>query len=84
MTLKDAFVVNFGLEFTIMNDKNYDSGYLFRCQEKLKDYFGEHLYIGEPMYLTRIYEILNNVEGVYDVKRVKTRQTESIVKLITI
>ena len=70
--LKDAFIVNFGLEFTIMNDKNYDSQtVLFRCQEKLKDYFSEHLYIGEPMYLTRIYEILNNVEGVYDVKRVK-------------
>jgi hypothetical protein len=72
VTIKDAFVVNFGIEFTVMNDKNYDSQtVLFRCQEKIKDYFNQHLYIGEPLYLTRLYEIINNVEGVYDVKRVK-------------
>jgi phage-related baseplate assembly protein len=72
VTLKDAFVVNFGLEFTVLNDKNYDSQtVLFRCQEKIKEYFSEHLYIGEPLYLSRLYEIINNVEGVYDVKRVK-------------
>tara|TARA_B100000963_G_C22624975_1_gene671875 strand:+ start:1263 stop:3062 length:1800 start_codon:yes stop_codon:yes gene_type:complete len=72
VTLKDAFVVNFGLEFTVLNDKNYDSQtVLFRCQEKIKEYFSEHLYIGEPLYLSMLYEIINNVEGVYDVKRVK-------------
>ncbi len=70
--IKDAIVVNFGIEFLVMNDRNYDAdSVLFRCQQKLVDYFSETLYIGEPLYLTLIYELLNDVEGVYDVKRVK-------------
>ena len=72
VTLKDALIVNFGIEFTVLNDKNYNSDtVLFSCHEALKGYFSDVLYIGEPLYLTRIYEVLNNVEGVYDVKRVK-------------
>jgi len=71
VTLKDAFIINIGIEFTIVNDKNYDSqSVLFSCQEALKVHFSERFYIGEPLYLTRIYEVLNNVQGVYDVKRV--------------
>ncbi len=74
VTIKDAFIVNIGVEFSIVNDKNYDSqDVLFRCQEALKTYFSDFLYIGEPLYLTRIYEVLNNVEGVYDTKRVHIR-----------
>jgi hypothetical protein len=70
--IKDAFIVNFGIEFTVVNDKNYDSqSVLFSCQDAIKEYFGDLLYIGEPLYLTRLYEVLNKVEGVHDVKRVK-------------
>ena len=70
--IKNPYIVNFGLEYTVLNDKTYDSdSVLFRCQQKLKEYFSTHLYIGEPLYLTQIYELLNNVEGVYDVKKVK-------------
>ena len=71
VTIKDAFIVNIGIEYTVVNDKNYDSQeLLFRCQEAVKTYFKDKMYIGEPLYLTRIYEVLNNVEGVQDVKRV--------------
>jgi len=70
--IKNPYIVNFGIEYTVLNDKTYDSdSVLFRCQQKLKEYFSTHLYIGEPLYLTQIYELLNNVEGVYDVKKVK-------------
>jgi phage-related baseplate assembly protein len=70
--IKDSIVVNFGIEFLVMNDRNYDAdSVLFKCQQKLTEYFAETLYIGEPLYLTLIYELLNDVEGVYDVKRVK-------------
>lgn len=71
VTIKDVFIVNIGIEFTVVNDKNYDSqSVLFDCQDAVKNYFGDIMYIGEPLYLTRIYEVLNNVEGVQDVKRV--------------
>ena len=70
--IKNPHIINFGIEYTVLNDKTYDSdSVLFRCQQKLKEYFSTNLYIGEPLYITQIYEILNNVEGVYDVKKVK-------------
>lgn len=70
--IKNPHIINFGIEYVVLNDKTYDSdSVLFRCQQKLKEYFSTNLYIGEPLYLTQIYEILNNVEGVYDVKKVK-------------
>ena len=53
-------------------DKRFDNdAVLSECIEDLKEYFSEVSYIGEPIYLTRIYERLNNVEGVIDVKNVK-------------
>lgn len=70
--LKDPFIVNVGIDFIVTNDRNYDADeVLFSCHEKLKEYFQDKMYIGEPMYITKLYEILNNVTGVYDVKRVK-------------
>ena len=72
VTIKDPFIINFGIEFVALSDKTYDSDeVLFNCYNELEKYFSTKLYIGEPLYLTKIYEVLNNVDGVYDVKRVK-------------
>jgi len=72
VTIKDPFIINFGIEFIALSDKTYDSDeVLFNCYSKLENYFSNKLYIGEPLYLTKIYEVINNVDGVYDVKRVK-------------
>jgi hypothetical protein len=68
----DAIVVNYQVEFYVISDSRYDnSEVLFACIEKLKEYFEDTAYIGEPLYLTRIYETLNRVDGVVDVKSVK-------------
>lgn len=67
----DAKVVNFEIDFVAMADRRYDpDAVLVSCIEDLQDYFSETLYIGEPLYLTRLYERLNNVKGVVDVKNV--------------
>ena len=69
--IKDAIIVNFTVDFTVMYDRNYDpDSVIFACMEKLKTYFNETLYIGEPLYLTKIYNTLNRVTGVADVKNV--------------
>ena len=69
--IKDAIIVNFTIDFTVMYDRNYDpDSVIFACMEKLKTYFNETLYIGEPLYLTKIYNTLNRVTGVADVKSV--------------
>ena len=39
--------------------------------QEVKDLFSETLYIGEPLYLTTIYNALSKLDGVVDVKKVK-------------
>ncbi len=67
----DAIVINFKINFLAISDKRYDNKeVLFACAEALRVYFEDILYIGEPLYLTRLYEVLNRVEGVVDIKNV--------------
>jgi len=74
--IMDAIIVNFKIDFYAVSDSRYDnSQVLFECIEAIKSYFLEPLYIGEPLYLTRIYEILNRIDGVVDVKNVKISNT---------
>tara|TARA_Y100000593_G_scaffold19326_1_gene38505 strand:+ start:257 stop:2062 length:1806 start_codon:yes stop_codon:yes gene_type:complete len=69
--IHDAKIINFSVDFKVMTDRRFNSDeVLFDCIEELKSYFDQKLYIGEPLYITRIYDQLNNVDGVVDVKRV--------------
>lgn len=70
--IEDAKIINFSLEFKVMTDRRYNSDeVVFECIEELKSYLGNKLYIGEPFYLTRVYDHLNKIDGVVDVKRVR-------------
>ena len=71
----DAIVINFKINFLAVSDKRYDNKeVLFSCVEAIDTYFKDVLYIGEPLYLTRVYEILNRVDGVVDVKNVSVTE----------
>jgi len=69
----DGKIVNIGIEFTIVADSsmnNYEV--LSDALSTLKNEFSVPLYMGEPLYITDIYNILNkNVSGVVDTKSVK-------------
>ena len=68
----DPKIINFRIEFTIMVDKKFSQESVLRaCINEVKALFSDKLYIGEPLYITRIYEILNRVDGVIDVRKVK-------------
>ena len=67
----DAKIVNFGIEFSIVSSPNFNSNSVINnAVSKLQEYFEDHLYIGEPVYITEIYNTLNKTEGVVDVKKV--------------
>ena len=67
----DAKVVNFGIDFTILSEHTKDTrDVMFLAIEEIKDYFSETAYIGEPIYLSNIYDVLNKTSGVVDVKKV--------------
>jgi len=68
----DAKVVNFGIDFTILADRNKDNrDVMFLAVNELKNYFKDTYYIGEPIYISNIYDVLNKTDGVVDVKKVQ-------------
>ena len=75
MDIYDAKIVNFGIDFKVTVDDRYTRfDIVGRCVEKLKEYYADELYIGEPIYITRLYRVLSKVEGVADVKKVHVFQ----------
>lgn len=71
----DAKIVNFGVDFKVVLDTRFkDINIVGRCNTAISDYFSNQLYIGEPIYITRLYSILGKVEGVADVKTVRVMQ----------
>jgi len=71
----DAKIVNFGVSFKVVLDSRFkDNSVLGKCNTAIGDYFSNQLYIGEPIYITRLYSILSKVDGVADVKTVNVYQ----------
>jgi hypothetical protein len=69
--IMDAKVINFDVNFLVHVDKRYDhDSVLSECIAKVQEYFSEVAYIGEPIYLYKIYQLLNNITGVIDTKDV--------------
>jgi len=73
--IKDAFIINIGIEFEIYTRNEYNSNeVLMGCITKLKDIFNvEKWQIGEPIYLANIYTELDKVNGVQTVVNVKIK-----------
>lgn len=70
--IMDAKVVNFSVDFTIRVDQRFDAtSVLADCIQQLQNYFQEVSYIGEPIYITRIYQQLNDIDGVTEASDIK-------------
>ena len=70
--IKDAFVINIGLQFEIVALPNYQSkDVLLKCTEKLKEALGrDKLTINQPLNLSNLYTTLDRVKGVQTVKNI--------------
>ena len=71
--IKDAFIINIGVEFDIIVLPNYNNNeVLTRCIDSLKTYFDTDKWlINEPIILKDLYILLDKVEGVQTVKNIK-------------
>ena len=68
----DAFIVNLGVEFEVIHDLDYNKyDILVECSNVLARKLSDPLMIGEPFYITDIYNYLNDIVGVVDVTNVK-------------
>ena len=72
VAIKDAFVVNIGVNFEIIVLPNFNSNdVLRRCIIALQNYFNiRNWQINEPIIYRDIFNLLNRIEGVQTVKNV--------------
>lgn len=72
INIKNGFVVNIGVDFTIVLRPNYAGNVvLSKCISTLKDYFDiDKWQINQPIFISDIYVVLDKVEGVQTVKSV--------------
>jgi len=68
----DAHIINLAIEFEIIHDLDYNKyDVLTQCASTLTTKMSDPLMIGEPLYITDVYNYLNDVIGVIDVTKVK-------------
>jgi len=78
LDIYDAKIINFGVDFKVSVDPRFSNeNILSRCNAAIRNYFSNQSYIGEPVYITRLYAVLSKVEGVSDVKKVNVYQKTS-------
>lgn len=74
LDIYDAKIINIGFDFKIMVDPTMDkTDVLARAVRKLKRDFAEKMHIGEPFYLTNVFNSLNKVDGIIDTTEVKPK-----------
>ena len=73
VNIKNAFVINIGIQFEIITLPEYNSNeVLLLCIEKLKTIFNNKVWqINQPIVMSKIYTELDRVEGVQSVTSVR-------------
>jgi hypothetical protein len=67
----DAKIVNIGFDYEVIVDPTKDKmDVLNAVNTALREELREKMYIGEPFYLTKIFNIVNKIDGVIDTTKV--------------
>lgn len=71
--IKDAYIVNIGINYDIVVKPNYNSrDVLVECTKKVQDFFRiDRISINEPINLSNLYTELDGIQGVQTVKAIK-------------
>lgn len=71
--IKPAYIINIGCNFDVTVRPNYTSqDVISRCLIQLQDYFSvDNWQINEPLQLSDVYTLLDQVQGVQTVKKVE-------------
>jgi hypothetical protein len=73
INIKSGYIINIGCNFDVIINANYSSqDVLARCLTSMTDYFIiSNWQINEPIILSNIYSMLDQIEGVQTVKKVE-------------
>ena len=82
ISIKDAFIINFGIEFEIITLPNYNNNkVLERCILELKTYFNiDRWQINQPIIINPLFVLLDEVEGVQTVKKIQFKNLAGVSK----
>ena len=70
----DGKILNFKIDFQVVAHRDYNKhDVLNQCIQELKTEFAQPKYMGEPFYISDIQRMLNDIDGVTDVKKVIVR-----------
>jgi hypothetical protein len=69
----DAKIINLAFDYTVTVDPSYDKyGVMAAVNKKIQsDFLNEKMFIGEPLYISKLYQLINGVSGVIDTKSIK-------------
>ena len=73
INIKNAFIINFALDFVITTFKNYNNQeVLLKCISEIQDYFQiDKWHVNQPIIISEIENIIGGVIGVQTVEEVK-------------
>ena len=73
INIKDAFPINFSLDFEITSFKNYNNGeVVLECISEIQDYFNiDRWQINQPIIISEIENLIGAVKGVQTVEKVE-------------
>ena len=73
ITIKDAYIINIGVEFEIVTRSNQNGNQvILKCIQKLKDYFDTKKWqINQPILISNLYTELDKIDGVQTVVNIK-------------
>ena len=73
VNIKNAFIINMGLDFEISVLSNYNSNaVLLQCIDALKTYFNvDRWQINQPIVKSEVMNVISNIKGVQSVVKVK-------------
>ena len=73
INIKDAFIINIGVNFEIIVRPNYNNKLVLNnCLTSLQNYFNiDKWQINQPIILPEIYSLLDQIEGVQTVQKVE-------------
>jgi len=82
ISIKDAFIINFGIDFEIITLPNYNNNkVLEKCILELQRYFSINKWqINQPIIINPLFVLLDEVEGVQTVKKVQFKNLVGISK----
>ena len=82
ISIKDAFIINIGIDFEIITLPNYNNNQVLKkCITALQAYFNiDRWQINQPIIINPLFVLLDEVEGVQTVKKIQFKNLAGVSK----